>query len=149
MTRRTHYPALACIAVLLTACQPRVEGEGGKVMDGPTEAFAAIAEDEIIHFTGTEPFWGGEVTGTELRYTTPEDIEGQVITVERFAGNNGLGYSGELGGQPFRMAVTPGSCGDGMSDRTYPFVVTLQVRGEDRQGCAWTDKQPFEGDEAP
>ena len=78
-----------------------------------------------------------------------EDMDGQAIAVERFAGNNGLGFSGQLDGQPFRMAVTPGTCGDDMSDRTYPFVVTLQVRGEDRQGCAWTDAQPFEGDAAP
>ncbi|MCB2089056.1 MAG: hypothetical protein KDD98_09565 [Sphingomonadaceae bacterium] len=139
----------AIVLLALAACQPRVEGEGGKVMDGPTDVYAGIGDAEVIRFTGTEPFWGGEVSGATLRYTTPEDMDGQAIAVERFAGNNGLGFSGQLDGQPFRMAVTPGTCGDDMSDRTYPFVVTLQVRGEDRQGCAWTDAQPFEGDAAP
>jgi uncharacterized membrane protein len=36
-----------------------------------------------------------------------------------------------------------------MSDRTYPFTVTLQVRGEQRNGCAYTGRQPFTGSEHP
>jgi uncharacterized membrane protein len=36
-----------------------------------------------------------------------------------------------------------------MSDRSYPFTVTLQVKGELRKGCAWTDKQAFSGPKHP
>ena len=36
-----------------------------------------------------------------------------------------------------------------VGDRSYPFAVTLQVRGEQRQGCAWTDKHPFTGAQQP
>ena len=49
----------------------------------------------------------------------------------------------------FALAVTPGDCSDGMSDRTYPFVATLQVAGEQRNGCAWTERRPFTGSAAP
>jgi uncharacterized membrane protein len=111
--------------------------------------FQGIAADETIQFTGTEPFWGGEAVGKSLTYTTPENQQGSVIAVERFAGRNGLSLSGELDGQPFVMAVTPGDCSDGMSDRTYPYTVTLQVHGEQRNGCAWTADQPYTGHERP
>ena len=125
--------------VVLSACQadgtPRVE-----------ERFDDIAPDETLRFAGTEPFWGGEVTGMRLVYTTPENPEGAEIAVDRFAGNGGLGFSGTLSGQPFDMMVAKARCADGMSDRTYPFTVTIVI-GDDppRDGCGWTERQPHSG----
>lgn len=113
------------------------------------QPFGAIGRNEIVKFTGTEPFWGGEVKGTALTYTTPEDMEGETITVERFAGRGGLSFSGMLGGEPFDMMVTQAECSDGMSDRTYPFTVTLEVAGGNRQGCAWSEASPYTGPESP
>lgn len=133
---------------LLAACQSG--GEANVPGDtGDNRPFAGIAVEEELRFTGTEPFWGGQVSGETLVYTTPENLEGETITVERFAGRGGLSFSGELGGEAFDMMVTPGDCSDGMSDRTYPFVVTLSVKGETRQGCAWSEAHPFTGSEAP
>lgn len=112
---------------------------------GDTEdrrAFSEIGPDETVHFTGTEPFWGGQASGKTLTYSTPENIDGTQIAVERFAGRGGLSYSGQYQGAPFDMAITPGQCSDGMSDRTYPYTVTLSVKGEQRQGCAWTEDNP-------
>lgn len=106
-----------------------------------------IADDEAVHFTGTEPFWGGEVSRTELTYKTPEKPEGETITISRFAGRGGLSFSGTLPEGAMTLAVTPGKCSDGMSDRSYPFVATLQIGSEVRQGCAWTGRQPYSGGE--
>jgi uncharacterized membrane protein len=114
-----------------------------------TQAYSGIAPDEVVRFTGTEPFWGGQAAGEALTYTTPENQTGEMIAVDRFAGRNGISFSGELGGMPFVLAVTPGQCSDGMSDRRYPFTVTLQVKGEQREGCAWTDRQPYSGPKQP
>lgn len=111
--------------------------------------FDGIGAGEVIRFTGTEPFWGGQVEGSMLTYTTPENLDGEVITVTRFAGNHGLGLSGKLDEAAFDMTVTPGECSDGMSDRVYPLTVTLSVGGEVREGCGWTDRQPFSGPQAP
>ncbi|WP_326521309.1 COG3650 family protein [Parerythrobacter aestuarii] len=131
--------------LLLTACQ---QGTGASsAPDTRPEGFTGIAPDEVIIFGGTEPFWGGEIKDKELTYTTPENIEGTTIRIERFTGQGGLGFSGVLAGETFDMTVTPGDCSDGMSDRTYPYTVTLQIGAEQRFGCAHTDRQPFTGPE--
>lgn len=135
----------ALLLLTLAACNAS-EGTTGS---GPTEPYSGIGPSESVHFTGTEPFWGGEVNGGELRYTTPEDGEGQVFAVKSFPGNHGISYSGIMQGQSFDMMVTPGECSDGMSDRTYPFTVTLKIDSDQRNGCAWTDKQPFSGPAQP
>ncbi len=135
--------SLAALPLLLVGCQ------GGSDPERSVESYDGIAADETIRFTGTEPFWGGESAGNSLTYSTPENIEGSTIAVERFAGNSGLSLAGELDGASFDLVVTPGECSDGMSDRSYPFVATLKLGEETRFGCAWTERQPFEGSEAP
>ena len=150
--------------LLLAACQsgasdaPAAEGEeageAAPAAEIPGDAdetapFSGIADDEVLRFTGTEPFWGGEVDGRTLTYTTPENQAGTVILVERFAGRGGLSFSGLLDGAEFDMMVTPLECSDGMSDRTYPFTVTLEIGEDKRNGCAWSEQHPFEGPENP
>ncbi|MCA8905461.1 MAG: hypothetical protein H6917_18095 [Novosphingobium sp.] len=132
------------LPLLLAACQPG----GGANVPGDADdhrAYDGIGADETLRFTGTEPFWGGQVTGGTLTWTTPENIEGTTIAVERFGGRGGLTFSGTLDGASFDMMVTPAECSDGMSDRTYPFNVTLQLGPETRYGCAWSDARPFTG----
>ncbi|WP_133365913.1 COG3650 family protein [Qipengyuania sediminis] len=135
--------AFLCLA--LAACRPGAEGGtgGSAIADRPASVFAGIAPDETIRFLGTEPFWSGEIAGTRLTYATPEKQAGETIAVRRFAGNNGLSFSGVLRGAAFDLAITPGACSDGMSDRRFPYIVTLSIGGDQRSGCAWTSRQPF------
>ena len=137
---------LIATSLLLVACQTE---NGANAPGNSPEGFTGIGPDETIHFLGTEPFWGGSTTGTQLTYETPENIEGTTFPVERFTGQGGLGLSGRLEGAPFDMTVTPGACSDAMSDRTYPYTVTLRIGEDMRRGCAWTDAQPFEGPGEP
>ena len=143
---------LAASALLLFACQQGGGETGGAAIPGDDEStrpYDGIREDETLRFTGTEPFWGGDVTGGSLTYSTPENQDGTAIEVERFAGRGGLSFAGELDGQDFEMMVTELACSDGMSDRTYPFTVTLKIGEETRNGCGWTERMPFEGPEQP
>ena len=135
--------------LLLAACHPG--GAGTHVPGDPDDprAYGGIAAQDELHFSGTEPFWGGSVKGATLTYTTPEDAAGTALAVERFAGRGGVSFSGQLGTQRFDMMVTQGSCSDGMSDRTYPFVVTLRIGDEQRGGCGWSDARPFTGPAHP
>jgi uncharacterized membrane protein len=137
------------LALALAACggQEETSTLPGDIDDH--QAFSAIGEGETVHFTGTEPFWGGEVAGSALTYTTPENIDGSRIEVSRFAGRGGLAFSGTLDGAAFDLLVSEGTCSDGMSDRSYPFTATLKLGEEQRLGCAWSDSHPFLGPENP
>ncbi len=110
-----------------------------------SQVYDGIGENEIVRFTGTEPFWGGNVGKGEALYSTPENIDGTRFPVTRFAGNNGVSFSGTMSGAAFDLMITPGDCSDGMSNRTYPFVATLTLGGEQRNGCAWTEAKSFTG----
>ena len=125
-------------AMLLTGCQNTADSQVAAA-----EIFSAIAENETVYFTGTEPFWGGSIAGGEAIYKTPEDIDGMAFPITRFAGNNGVSFSGVLGDAAFDLMLTPGQCSDGMSDRQYPYVVTLRIAEDTREGCGWTEDQPF------
>lgn len=143
--------ALAALPLLgaCTASDPAAPGDGAELPGDSQDSvpFHAIAQDEVIRFTGTEPFWGGEITGTTLRWSTPENIDGESIVVTRFAGRGGLSFTGDLLGEQLDMAITPAACSDGMSDRTYPFAVTVQLGEQQLSGCGWTDRQGYTGGE--
>lgn len=137
--------AAQCLPLFaLAACQ--AGGTSGSSIPGDrsdTKPYDGIAADEIVHFTGTEPFWGGEVAGEKLIYKTPETPEGESIVVGRFAGRGGMAFNGTLRGMAFTLAISPGTCSDGMSDRSYPFLAMLKIGDAVRSGCGWTDKQPY------
>jgi uncharacterized membrane protein len=136
-------PPLA--ALVLAACAPAKDDgidPGGKTFDG-------VGPEEIVTLTGTEPFWNLRVEGGEGVWTTPDNQPGTRLTLRRFAGNNGLGFTGTLDGKPFAATLTPGTCGDGMSDRRYPFVATIALGGATFEGCGYTTSQPFTGSAAP
>lgn len=111
--------------------------------------WSGIPASATIHFAGTEPFWSGEVAGGQLIYRVPNRTKDERIAVTRFAGRGGLSFSGSLTAGSLTLAVTPRVCNDGMSDRRYPFDATLQIGTEVRQGCAWTDREPFSGPANP
>ena len=137
----------APLAALLGGCNN--DQASGVVTADSAQSFDGISATETLRFIGNEPFWGGEAAGGTLIYSTPENPDGSEITVKRFSGLGGLGLSGTLDGASFDMAVTPGECSDTMSDRTYPFTVTLVIGEDTRTGCGWTDAQPFSGPESP
>lgn len=136
---------LLATVIALSGCQAS-KGDGLPGDSEDSRPFAQISAEETVRFTGTEPFWGGSVSGKTVTYLTPEKPDGSKIAVTRFAGRGGLSWTGELEGRRFALAITPGECSDGMSDRIFPFVATLEVGGELRTGCGWTERQPFKQD---
>jgi uncharacterized membrane protein len=138
--------SLAVLALIAVAgCHAR-RGEDNGGVPGDVDShkpFTQITQNETLHVLGTEPFWSGEVRGGTLNYTTPATPGGTKVAVARFGGRNGLGLSGKLADRTLDMTVTPGQCRDGMSDRRFPFTVTLKLGDEVREGCGWTDRQRF------
>lgn len=134
--------ATALPALLLAAGCGNNDGAGNaNIPQGNDDGqpFDQIAPDAIIYLTGTEPFWGGALHGDSLTYTVPDNPDGTQITVTRFAGRGGLSFSGEYQGSDFLLALTPGECSDGMSERTYPYIATLRIGDDVRAGCGWSD----------
>ena len=138
-----HFLFIAPLALALASC------ESGALSDAiPGDAddsapFSEIGATDVVRFVGTEPFWGGQVSDTTVTYSTPDKPDGVTIGVTRFAGRGGLSWAGTLDGGRFALAVTPGECSDGMSDRQFPFVATVEVGGEQLSGCAWTNERPY------
>lgn len=133
--------AVLPISLIVAACQ---SGDASETVPGDsddTRPYAGIADDAVVMLTGTEPFWGATVNEGSLTWSTPENIDGVTVPVERFAGRGGVSFSGEIGGAALDIAVTPGECSDGMSDRIYPFTATVQIGREQRNGCAWIEDQ--------
>ncbi|OYW43951.1 MAG: hypothetical protein B7Z33_14035 [Sphingomonadales bacterium 12-68-11] len=143
------FAALPLAGLLLASCQTEPGETSPLPGGGSSDVWAGIGADEALHVLGTEPFWGGEAKGGSLSWETPENPAGQTIAVTRFAGRGGLGLSGTLGGAPFELAASEAECSDGMSDRTYPFTVTVQANGQTLRGCGWSDARRFIGSEAP
>lgn len=142
MRRDCRLPATALALAPLLA----LAGCGSGTDDpkpGEVPVFDGIGESEVITALGTEPFWSARIEGAQLTYSTPDKPQGVAAAVTRFAGNGGLGISGTLDGAALQLAITPGACSDGMSDRTYPYGATLAVGDVVSSGCAYTDAQPF------
>lgn len=135
--------------VLLIAACSQTSGE----ISRDSEAFDGIASTASISVLGNEPFWGLEIVpegeSYSATYSNPENIEGTTFEMTRFAGNNGVSFSGELDGEAVQVALTPGNCSDTMSDRSYPYSATASLGGSMLLGCAYTSDEPFTGEETP
>lgn len=110
---------------------PTQQSAACRTQDG--KAVAANA----IRAIGTEPFWGAQVDGRCVTYSTPEDQQGTRVWAKFSESPAGRVWTGALRGKPFQLTVKPApGCSDGMSDRTYPEEAILLVDGETRRGCA-------------
>jgi uncharacterized membrane protein len=139
-----HLPAFAALLLCLAACTASDDA-----IDPEGKTFDAVAPDEVVILTGTKPFWSVRIADGAATWTTPDTPGGTTFAVSRFAGNNGLGFSGTLEGEAFTAALTPGKCSDEMNDRRYPYVATIALGGETLSGCGYTNMQPFTGKGAP
>lgn len=146
--RRRHHFAVILVcgaAACIAACTPS-QTDG---IDPKGQTFDAVGPDERVTMTGTEPFWSLAIDAGQGVWATPDNGAGRRFAVTRFAGNNGLGFTGTLDGEAVTATLTPGDCSDGMSDRSFPFVATIALGKETLSGCGYTDSQPFTGGEAP
>jgi uncharacterized membrane protein len=139
--------ANAGAAPVAEAAQPAAAPAPGPAAPAASEKAAAAAETPApaarrpwspggYTLSGTEPFWGGTVSGSRIVYQTPEDQAGRSIPATAELADSRETYAGRLNGKPFRLTLTKGTCSNGMSDRAFVFKATLSVAGETRQGCA-------------
>lgn len=83
------------------------------------------------HAIGTEPFWSLTIDDHELVFTQPE---AQPIRQPRPQAI--IGFAGEIYQTPrLHVNIVHAKCSDGMSDRTYPDKVQVDVDGRRFEGC--------------
>lgn len=146
--RPSAFLSVALLPAALVSCA-QSDGE----ISRNTQPFDGISPSTSIKLLGTEPFWSVDIEPAgkafQARYSTPDNTVGTDFTAERFAGNNGIGFSGEMDGKSVQIALTPGACSDGMSDRTYPYTATVAIGDATLFGCGHTGDEPFSGEQAP
>jgi uncharacterized membrane protein len=83
------------------------------------------------HALGTEPFWNLLIDEHNLTFTQPDAAPITQPTPQVI-----VGIAGEIYQTP-RIHVNKihKACSDGMSDRTYPDTVTVDVDGRRFNGC--------------
>lgn len=93
----------------------------------------------VVSWVGTEPFWSFILSGSELAWTAPDPISGDIVTT-MYTGIDQVSTSGSstiyanLSGN-ISLLVTPGSCSDGMSDLVYPGSVVVTLLTDTFNGC--------------
>lgn len=145
---------LALVALALAACsrapEPAPTASESAVEAPPAMASAAPAATPVpaptqaaaptlparFRATGTEPFWGAEVAGSTLRYSTPEFPDGAAVPVTRSIKDGAVVFSGTIDGKPIELAVSAGPCSDGMSDTIYPWSASRTIGPDIERGCA-------------
>ena len=133
--------SLGLVASLaLAGCNPSVEPQVAPPAGGAAGPAVPASEAAVfpaaLQALGNEPFWSVQVDGAQLRWSSPENIEGIGLTAQRAEGDDGLYLRGEMAGQAVQLHVQAGSCSDGMSDTVYPWRATWTQGGTVFKGCA-------------
>ncbi|PTS88999.1 MULTISPECIES: COG3650 family protein [unclassified Caulobacter] len=129
--------ALTVLLALLAACGPGPMGASEEAPP-PADAPDALAETYAGDFdvVGTEPFWSVKIRASGLVLTRPDQPERrQSNPGVRLDGVQGI-WDSSAGEARLVVRLTPGACGDGMSDRVYRYFAEVWIDGETRRGCA-------------
>jgi uncharacterized membrane protein len=83
------------------------------------------------HALGTEPFWNLLIDEHNLTFTQP-DAQPILQPTPKVI----IGFAGEIYQTPrIHVNIVHARCSDGMSDRTYPDKVQVDVDGKRFEGC--------------
>jgi uncharacterized membrane protein len=133
---RPVFAALAALA--LVACSPSEEPVQPEVPSGqPAPVLGGVDLAKPVRALGTEPFWGVELTGTEMVYTAAEPPEQRAPQPSPVVQGTTATWEAETAdGTPLRVTLIATECSDGMSDRTWPLTAMVKVGDQDLTGCA-------------
>ena len=131
-------PVLAALSVLaLAACSPEAEAPGPAAAPEPAPMLAGVDLSRPVRALGTEPFWGVELTGTELVYAGADRPEQRAPQPRPLIQGTTATFETETSaGNPISVMLAATECSDGMSDRTYPLSAVVRIGDETLTGCA-------------
>lgn len=154
--------ALTVSAFLLTACG-QAEAPGG--MDAPPPADAPVVAvapaapvppaapppapsefDADFGARGTEPFWGVDIKGGQIKVTGVDRPDLLATNAGLAALGDRAVWTAQAGQTAVVVTLIKGECSDGMSDLKYPYAAEVKVGDELLKGCGFrADARPREG----
>jgi heat shock protein HslJ len=109
--------------VLITACFPAPP---------PPPPITPNPPGGVSRAAGTEPFWNLTIDDREMIFTD----RGNNVRVAQPTPPVTIGIAGEIYQTPrLHVNIVHSQCSDGMSDRTYPDKVQVDVDGRRFNGC--------------
>ena len=127
-------------ALALAACsQPVEEPAPRDPVPAQPAVLAGVDLTKPLRALDTEPFWGVELTGTEMVYSgvdRPEQRAPQGQPVMQ--GTMAIWEGTTAAGNALKVTLTATDCSDGMSDRTFPLTAMVEIGEETLMGCAAT-----------
>ena len=141
----------APLTLLAAACSQGTTEQAPPPADAPAPTtLGGVDLSQPLRALGTEPFWSVEITKDAMVYTGVDRDEQRAGNPQPVVQGTTAVYTAATDdGTAMVVTLIATECSDGMSDRTYPFTATLLSGNGQRQGCGWTDSQPFTGPERP
>jgi uncharacterized membrane protein len=121
-------PLALAVSILAAACLAPLTAEARSTAPAFPRRLAGI---------GTEPFWDIGVDGGWFRFTSAGDEKPRAARVTRREASGTLRFAGMLGEWRMRAVIRRARCSDGMSERVYPYTLTLTLDGRTLSGCAY------------
>ncbi len=122
------------LAFGLAACQTYAQGPGypGYPEPAPTPYPPGPSEQTSYRAIGTEPFWDLTIDPRQMIFTD----RGSNARVAQPTPPVIVGIAGEIYQTPrLRVNIVHSQCSDGMSDRSFPDKVQVDVDGRRFNGC--------------
>lgn len=131
-------PSVLALAVLaLSACSQEAEAPQPAPAPEPALVLGGVDLTQPVRALGTEPFWGVDLTGTELVYSGADRPEQRAPQPRpAMQGNTATWEAVTTAGNPISVMLAATECSDGMSDRTYPLSAIVRIGEETLTGCA-------------
>lgn len=131
--------ALTAILMSVAACQPAADTAAAPDVIAPEPAPAPVVIGGVdlstqVRVSGTEPFWGIDMTPGTLVFTGVDRAELRLA-------NPGVvmqGGSAVIAAEGLTIALRPATCSDGMSDLVYRLEAEVVLGAEQLKGCAET-----------
>ncbi|MDP3802816.1 COG3650 family protein [Brevundimonas sp.] len=130
--------AFAVLSVLaLSACSREPEAPAPGPAPEPVPVLAGVDLSRPVRALGTEPFWGVDLTGTEMVYSGADRPEQRAPQPRAVIQGTTATFDGvTAAGNPISVMLAATECSDGMSDRTYPLSAIVRIGDETLTGCA-------------
>ncbi len=105
-------------------------GDPPAPVSGPGPVLAGVDLAEPVRALGTEPFWGIDLTGSQMVYSGIDGLEQRARQPRPVIKGTTASFEAETAtGTIIHVTLIATECSDGMSDLTYPLTAIVRIIG--------------------